>query len=80
MYVFQGWVSPCTATSMWSIVRPLLNFKSAAIPSQSDGAARPTYQRTEPSAGGIGDYVLGRIMAGNFAQRPPWGLRFFYVQ
>jgi hypothetical protein len=51
-----------------------LNFKSAAIPSQRDGAARPTYQRTaEPSAGGIGNYVLGRVMAGNFAQRPPWG-------
>jgi hypothetical protein len=58
-----------------------LNFKSAAIPSQRDGAACPTYQRTaEPSAGGIGDYVLGREMAGNFAQRPPWGLRFFYMQ
>jgi hypothetical protein len=58
-----------------------LNLKSAAIPSQRDGGARPTYQRTaEPSAGGIGNYVLGREMADNFAQRPPWGLRFFYVQ
>jgi hypothetical protein len=58
-----------------------LNFKSAAIPSQRNGAARPTYQRTaEPSVGGIGNHVLGREMAGNFAQRPLWGLRFFYVQ
>jgi hypothetical protein len=58
-----------------------LNFKSAAIPSQRNDAACHTYQRTaEPSAGGIGDYVLGREMAGNFAQRPPWGLRFFYLQ
>jgi hypothetical protein len=47
-----------------------LNFQSAAIPSQPDGTARPTYQRTaEPSAGGIGNYVLGRGMAGNFVQR-----------
>jgi hypothetical protein len=42
----QGWVSPCTATSMRSIVRPLMNFKSAAIPSQHWCYARPTYQRT----------------------------------
>jgi hypothetical protein len=57
------------------------NFKSAAIPSQRDGTARPTYQRTaEPSDRGIGNYVFGREMAGNFAQRPPWGLRFIYVQ
>jgi hypothetical protein len=71
MYVFQGWVSPCTPTSIWSIVRLLLNFKSAAIPTQPDVAACSTYQRTaEPSAGGIGHYVLGRVLAGNFAQRP----------
>jgi hypothetical protein len=58
-----------------------LNFKSAAIPSQRDSAARPTYHRmAEPPAGGIGNYVLGRIMTGNFAQRSPWGFRFFYVQ
>jgi hypothetical protein len=48
---------------------PFLNFKSAAIPSQRDGAACPTYQRTaEPSAGGIGDYVLGREMSSTFAR------------
>jgi hypothetical protein len=52
-----------------------LNFKSAAIPSQCDGAIRPTYQRTaEPSAGGIGNYVLGREMAGNFCSEAPLGL------
>jgi hypothetical protein len=141
---YQGWVSPSTATSMWSIVHPLLNFKLAAIPSQHWCYACPTYQRivvpinkphlseadstkppphlleeldamisrhTSTSTGAMLasptreqwylllapfclrqlvpgppicwrslEALFGREMADNFAQRPPWGLRFFYVQ
>jgi hypothetical protein len=77
MYV-QGRVSPCTVTSYVVYCTSLVNFKSAAIPSRRDGTARPTYQRTaEPSpSGGIEDYV-GRGNVRNFAQRAPWGMRFF---
>jgi hypothetical protein len=46
VWYIQGWVSPCTATSVWSIVHPLWIFNSAAIPSQLRLNARPTRRRT----------------------------------
>jgi hypothetical protein len=81
---------------MWSIVHPLLNFQLAAIPSQHWCYARPTYQRivvpiaspflskaavpSPPICWRSLEALFGREMADNFAQRPPWGLRFFNVQ
>jgi hypothetical protein len=72
---------------MRSIVRPLLNFKSAAIPSQHWCYARPTYQRTVVPIAGLFvskvdstvpphlleelEALLGREMAVNLA---PLGL------
>jgi hypothetical protein len=74
---------------------PLI-FKSAAIHSQRDGTARPTYREqwfllaspflseadgtVLPHLPEELEALLGREIANNFAQRSPWGLRFFYVQ
>jgi hypothetical protein len=59
-------LAPYTREQWYLLASPFL--------SEVDGIESP------PPAGGVGNYMLGREMAGNFDQRPPWDLRFFNVQ